>query len=257
MYPTHPWLIYFMSRSLYLWTPFTHCTYPAPRNHFYVNSYFYKQKFHLDYQFETFLSLKNLFWYPEIIAHVKSHVTGKFKHREQRNMKNSFSATCYPEKQQPGTISSVMLGQALNTHTHTHTHTHTQGQFLPRVIKVTLSLRLKSYHGNSELEEFLETDESSLFLLPPRSFYAFLTCRRSHSKTETILEPTSKISGNSSQAYRQHPAFSSSWKFKSIKGKSNSLNRQCIKWSGECLEFWKTYKSEIILLITALSDSII
>ena len=137
-------------------------------------------------------------------------------------MKNSFSATCYPEKQQPGTISSVMLGQALNTHTHTHTHTHTLshslslslslslGQFLPRVIKVTLSLRLKSYHGNSELEEFLETDESSLFLLPPRSFFAFLTCPRSHSKTETILEPTSKISGNSSQAYRQHPAFSSS-----------------------------------------------
>ena len=109
-----------MSRSLYLWTPFTHCTYPAPRNHFYVNRYFYKQKFHLDYQFETFLSLKNLFWYPEIIAHVKSHVTGKFKHREQRNMKNSFSATCYPEKQQPGTISSVMLG-AGTKYTHTHT----------------------------------------------------------------------------------------------------------------------------------------
>ena len=120
--------------------------------------------------------------------------------REQRNMKNSISATCYPEKQQPGTISSVMLGAGTK-------YTHTQGQFLPRVIKVTLPLRLKSYHGNSELEEFLETDESSLFLLPPRSFYAFLTCPRSHCKIETILGPTSNISGNSSQAYRQHPAF--------------------------------------------------
>ena len=30
-------------------------------------------------------------------------------------MKNSFSATCYPEKQQPGTISSVMLGKESDT----------------------------------------------------------------------------------------------------------------------------------------------
>ena len=238
LYTTHPWLIYFMSRSLYLWTPFTHCTYPAPRNHFYVNSSFYKQKFHLDYQFKTFLSLKNLFWYPEIITHVKFHVTWKFKHREQRNMKNSISATCYPEKQKPGTISSVTLGAGTaHTHTHTHTHTQSQGQFLPQVNTVTLPLRLENYHGNSELEELLQTDESSLFLLPPRSFYAFLTCPRSHCKIETILGPTPKISGNSSQAYRWHPAFSGSWKFKSIKGKSNSLNRQCIKWSRECLEF--------------------
>lgn len=50
------------------------------------------------YQFNTLLSLANLFRYIDIVTHVQSHITLRENSnmvRKQRNMKNSIYAICH------------------------------------------------------------------------------------------------------------------------------------------------------------------